>query len=527
MKTNGNDQGNQPPVGDDTFFDEDTDQLPILVIDETESGSEAQAASYANEMEAELRELEERWQSLDGELRRSEERAGKLRGELQQKDQTIADQQEQIIQYRKRIDELNQAVTASGSTVDELNKLRGEAAILNDRLQAALQERDELSRSIAEQTRRSIEVKTRSETIDSTNLRLANRVQDLEGYIEGRRDKWNALNNKLETREARIGELESVRAAGEKRINEREAEIKVLAGQIVELERSRSEAEGRYKERDSAYREMQSQLAGQSAEIERLRIFAEESDNDAMMRALAERDETIKALQAELAISGALRSRIESQNDADREQIGEFQREVAELRFERDRLLEQQAEAASRVDSLEQELADSKAATVELKGRLAKFKSRMAGLEHDVAAKAEVIDAFDWSATRIASLPASEDAISKGDDDAQAQAQTQGRMLVPLGEEATVQSGYSLSNVEVTIGRSKNSDIRILDNVVSRLHARIATENDTTIIEDLGSKNGVFVNSHRIDRAVLHHGDVLSVGNNHDFCYLEKSDAEH
>ena len=64
----------------------------------------------------------------------------------------------------------------------------------------------------------------------------------------------------------------------------------------------------------------------------------------------------------------------------------------------------------------------------------------------------------------------------------------------------------------MTIGRGHSSDIRIASHYVSRVHAKIRTNGIATIIEDAGSKNGLLVNSERVQRRVLHHGDVVSLG---------------
>jgi diguanylate cyclase (GGDEF)-like protein len=50
------------------------------------------------------------------------------------------------------------------------------------------------------------------------------------------------------------------------------------------------------------------------------------------------------------------------------------------------------------------------------------------------------------------------------------------------------------------IGRSPASDIQIKDSFVSRKHARILKVNDRFFIEDLGSKNGTWINGKAIDR---------------------------
>jgi len=78
----------------------------------------------------------------------------------------------------------------------------------------------------------------------------------------------------------------------------------------------------------------------------------------------------------------------------------------------------------------------------------------------------------------------------------------------------------ALTKKTITIGRGNHCDIQIVTHFVSREHARVITERGTVIIEDLASTNGVFVNSIRIDRHELHHGDLLTIGET-QFRFLE------
>jgi serine phosphatase RsbU (regulator of sigma subunit) len=53
---------------------------------------------------------------------------------------------------------------------------------------------------------------------------------------------------------------------------------------------------------------------------------------------------------------------------------------------------------------------------------------------------------------------------------------------------------YELTAPQVIIGRGDNCGIRLLDPSVSRNHARVVRDHDTYVIEDLGGRNGTFVN---------------------------------
>ncbi len=63
-----------------------------------------------------------------------------------------------------------------------------------------------------------------------------------------------------------------------------------------------------------------------------------------------------------------------------------------------------------------------------------------------------------------------------------------------------------------TIGRGLDNDVRIDTKFVSRHHAVVLAGPQQTVVEDLRSTNGVYVNGRRVTRAVLRDGDVVHVG---------------
>jgi hypothetical protein len=71
---------------------------------------------------------------------------------------------------------------------------------------------------------------------------------------------------------------------------------------------------------------------------------------------------------------------------------------------------------------------------------------------------------------------------------------------------------FPLTKRTVTVGRGPQCDLQILTHYVSREHARITLNDGKSLIEDLGSRNGVFVNSVRVDRRALQHGDLVTIG---------------
>ncbi len=71
---------------------------------------------------------------------------------------------------------------------------------------------------------------------------------------------------------------------------------------------------------------------------------------------------------------------------------------------------------------------------------------------------------------------------------------------------------YPLTATIIAIGRVSDSDIRLSDDLVSRRHARIERHEKQFTLIDLGSTNGTFVNSQRINQQILHDGDEIRIG---------------
>jgi serine phosphatase RsbU (regulator of sigma subunit) len=62
------------------------------------------------------------------------------------------------------------------------------------------------------------------------------------------------------------------------------------------------------------------------------------------------------------------------------------------------------------------------------------------------------------------------------------------------------------------VGRSTSSDLALADPFLSRFHARLFRRKDEILVEDLGSRNGTFVNGRAIQGAtVVRPGDVIKV----------------
>ncbi len=65
---------------------------------------------------------------------------------------------------------------------------------------------------------------------------------------------------------------------------------------------------------------------------------------------------------------------------------------------------------------------------------------------------------------------------------------------------------------EIIIGRSSELDMVLVEDMVSRKHAKIITDERSVSIQDLGSTNGTFVNGEKVRKLDLKDGDRILVG---------------
>lgn len=64
----------------------------------------------------------------------------------------------------------------------------------------------------------------------------------------------------------------------------------------------------------------------------------------------------------------------------------------------------------------------------------------------------------------------------------------------------------------LTIGRGRENTIMLDDMLVSRRHVRITADSDGLVLEDVGSRNGTYVNGLRVERTHLSEGDRIGIG---------------
>jgi hypothetical protein len=87
-------------------------------------------------------------------------------------------------------------------------------------------------------------------------------------------------------------------------------------------------------------------------------------------------------------------------------------------------------------------------------------------------------------------------------------------------------SEVELREGSLLVGRLPECDVMIDDGLVSRMHARISVRDNSVVVEDLHSTNGVYVNGVRITHsALLREGDRLLIGTTEASLFEARRDA--
>ena len=86
------------------------------------------------------------------------------------------------------------------------------------------------------------------------------------------------------------------------------------------------------------------------------------------------------------------------------------------------------------------------------------------------------------------------------------------KYILSLLNDETKSSSWLLTNGIHKIGRLETKEIILDDVTVSRNHAFISVEDETVVITDEKSTNGIFVNGELTDESVLTSGSRIQIG---------------
>lgn len=457
----------------------------------------------------------------------------------------LADRDTELSRALAELENLRQATTERTSELERLQDTahvaRDETAALREHVAPAAVGRDTSERET-----------------------LRERIATLTSYITSRRARWNKIEAPAASSSTSVADLQRELAERTKwqqqaeTLAERETKrAMALRVDLIEQARlvetlRRELAVARAADTDPS-RALAAGPAGLRAELAAARAAAEQAATElaeareALAAALAERDarDTLAAAQARTPSEQAGRPPIPGDAAAPPPPAPAFEviaQLEAEVEHKRQQVSAQHAELRERDQRLtaaEQRLTASRLDLSNARTELEQARADSARLERALIDKDRAIEARD---ARIATL---QDEIDQRLAAMQKRAALDGPLhglepkrferlrrtesqpadrtntpptLVCLTGEAPRQ--VALTKKAIVIGRGSHCDVQVLTHFVSREHARITVDGGSAIIEDLGSTNGVFVNSVRVDRGELRHGDLITVGET-QFRFLE------
>jgi hypothetical protein len=303
-----------------------------------------------------------------------------------------------------------------------------------------------------------------------------------------------------------MAELESRQRVHEEIAESQARELNNWKDKWSEVAGAVGEKEARLAHLESETRVTAAELAVRAERINTLQKTIEDQADTltALERELRDKAESLARFEGDLRVAEDSMLRLESQLRQKTDQQSGVQRTLDEQRGQIRHLQDTLATRDSAVARLEGELKASN----EIIGNIQRDIRRLSGEES--IPRATAVRPEPPAAPAPMPVPPPEPEIAA-------------RLFVRMDSETEV---VHVINRKVTnIGRTDDNDITIDTRYISRHHARILAGPNATVIEDLGSTNGVFVNDYRVrGRQALNDGDIVMVGKTRFRFALKASD---
>jgi chromosome segregation ATPase len=328
------------------------------------------------------------------------------------------------------------------------------------------------------------------------------------------------LTRDLLSRTRRVSELEAEVATLNSRLGLRTDEAGAMARTNVELTQSVQSAREENAQRVARIAELEAQHGAGNEALAAL--LAKHAAGEAELAAL--RTQNVEHARAVQQVTAEHAQRVA--------QIGTYEIQITALTAQvasQTRTIEAEAERSSRdeerIANADTDLRIAEDAVSRLEAEVRTRSMRVEELTRiNTQMQAEVADARRWLDERDSLMQRLESEAAHSAalvDNIQRSIRTGNtgnhELVREVGARLLVRSqdGHEVVHVlgrKTTIGRTPDNDLQIDATFISRHHAVLLMQGSQTIIEDLNSTNGVFVNAHRISRETLNDGDLVMVG---------------
>ena len=520
------------------------------------AGGETQVSGWLADLEAEIARLHDRWQQVEQGFGAKDGLIAELKTEIASRDAALADVRARLERNAEALTALEHSLADKNDDVANLSAELARRAATHEQSVAALAavtaERQVAQRDLEAARMEIIRLNTavereqaavkalgaRNDQLVAAQAAMTLRLQELETYIDGRAQSWSGLKAEITEQKNTILRLEKGLKTKDMTIDDGARLKRELEQKLVDLERQNVEISGRRKEREAAYDELQRKLTEHFAATEQLKtdLAKRMADYDRLVASATTDRTLITTLETAVREKDAALVALEAKLAADKSSADERLRALEHDLAQRDAALAQSHERAQQQSQLATDLKaelDVKRTSVDLLQRsvhrISNLGASLADLERRIESSKSVRAADEAAAPTVnaastvdaepADLLPLESFLSL-DGSGRPANDTAPKLVGSVGGE---RMSFPLSKSEMTIGRGKTSDIRISSHFISRLHAKISTRGIATTIEDIGSKNGIFVNANRIKRCVLRDGDVVSLASELELKFVDSA----
>jgi chromosome segregation ATPase len=374
---------------------------------------------------------------------------------------------------------------------------------------------------------------------------VAERVQhagaregDLVAALNAEKHRATGLEVALETARAESAaltrRLEQARADGEARIAATEQRIRDLDRAVTDAAHDAGVREGEITARLEAERARAQELAASLERVDGERA-ALQLEHAAVRERLAAQDaelreygETVGALQEQVGDASGRAETLGADLLAAEDRIRTLEGELRTREATIERLERTEKEARARFEEVGRSLDERN----DLIGRLEAEAASSAAVLGSIQQNLERLGPDDVAVARgggsrsAAALPAAEPTGTHGVSASGAAQQLAFDQLARLLVRTEGDSGIvHVLGRRTSIGRTADNDLRIDADFISRHHAVVLATTTGTVVEDLHSTNGVYVNGTRVSRHRLVEGDLVTIGRT-EFRYITKPNTE-
>jgi chromosome segregation ATPase len=368
-------------------------------------------------------------------------------------------------------------------------------------------------------------LKTRDRTIKSLKSEIRDRDEKYRGDI-------TALETQLDEFRARTREIpgqpyESPASrqttARDERLARTEEYADLLRRKLQDLLAHHDEADKERRRADAALQRGAEREAALQAQVEELGQ-ANEDFRDQLASLAKRHAEEIRMLRFELGEAQETMAQTEELNS----QLASDLVDTRGFKEELERMLcDSDEQSRARIDQLEVALEK---ATQEARDREEKLEARSEAINvllSELARKSEQMESIGEIGDVISDIDGRiSEQFEEADEPPLLLKRPQERMTrVLVGRIGDKLLRFPLFKDRLTIGRTADNDIQLNAPYISRRHAVVTTDGETTRVIDWGSKNGVHVNSKRVTEHFLMNGDIVTIGNAH-FRYEERRKRE-